>query len=196
MALCSIGPRQMTGWSSGTKYPMERHLTPWADVGTTMSPMTTGSWSAPSILGTEKPYTSASSSPTRWPARASAMARLTVTVDLPTPPLPDETPITRVEASGAKKAGVPASRPGPWPCPCPWSCPSPSSSPSPLGASSGLATMSARNRCRRDRRSSSFMTTNSRSTSSTPGTPDAAWWMASASSSRPGQAATGSATSA
>ena len=39
MALCSIGPRQMTGWSSGTKYPMERHRTPWADIGMTMSPM-------------------------------------------------------------------------------------------------------------------------------------------------------------
>ncbi len=55
IALCSIGPRQITGWSSGTKYPMERHLTPWAEVGITMSPMMTGSWSVPSILGTEKP---------------------------------------------------------------------------------------------------------------------------------------------
>ena len=28
MALCSIGPRQMTGWSSGTKKPIDRHLHP------------------------------------------------------------------------------------------------------------------------------------------------------------------------
>ncbi len=55
MALCSIGPRQMTGWSSGTKYPMERHRTPWAVVGTTMSPRITGSRSQPSILGIENP---------------------------------------------------------------------------------------------------------------------------------------------
>ena len=55
MALCSMGPRQMTGWSSGTKYPMERHLTPWAEVGITTSPRMIGSWSVPSILGTEKP---------------------------------------------------------------------------------------------------------------------------------------------
>src|SRR2546430_1684383 len=33
---------------------------------------------------------SASMSPTRWPARASATARFAETVDLPTPPLPDE----------------------------------------------------------------------------------------------------------
>src|SRR6266536_1725286 len=37
---------------------------------------------------------SASISPTRWPARASATATLADTVDLPTPPLPDEMAIT------------------------------------------------------------------------------------------------------
>ena len=37
------------------KYPMERHLTPWADVGMTTSPRMMGSWSVPSILGTENP---------------------------------------------------------------------------------------------------------------------------------------------
>src|SRR5258708_19139717 len=34
---------------------------------------------------------SASIRPTRWPARASATARLAETVDLPTPPFPDDT---------------------------------------------------------------------------------------------------------
>ena len=85
---------------------MERHLTPWAEVGITTSPRMIGSWSVPSIFGTENPYTSASSSPTLWPARANATARFTVTVDFPTPPLPEETPMTRVVESGCKKTGV------------------------------------------------------------------------------------------
>ncbi len=42
----------------------------------------------PSRRGTEKPQMSASSTPTVWPASASAAARLTVTELLPTPPLP------------------------------------------------------------------------------------------------------------
>ena len=37
---------------------------------------------------------SASTTPTEWPCWASATARLVVTLDLPTPPLPDETAIT------------------------------------------------------------------------------------------------------
>src|SRR6187200_738384 len=37
---------------------------------------------------------SASISPTRWPCRCSATARLAATVDLPTPPLPLATAIT------------------------------------------------------------------------------------------------------
>ena len=55
MALCNIGPRQITGWSSGTKNPMDRHFTPCLEVGITTSPRMIGSWSVPSILGTEKP---------------------------------------------------------------------------------------------------------------------------------------------
>src|SRR6266851_2218536 len=52
--------------------------------------------SSPSIRGTENPQMSASSTPTVRPLLASAAARLTVTEDLPTPPLPDAMAITRV----------------------------------------------------------------------------------------------------
>src|SRR5581483_3692030 len=50
--------------------------------------------SAPTIIATLGPYTSASISPTRHPAAAIASARLTATVDLPTPPLPLATATT------------------------------------------------------------------------------------------------------
>ena len=33
-ALCNIGPRQITGCSSGTKKPIDRHRTPWTTGGT------------------------------------------------------------------------------------------------------------------------------------------------------------------
>ena len=52
--------------------------------------------STPNMRGTEKPHTSASSTPMVRPLVARAAARLTVTEDLPTPPLPDATKITRV----------------------------------------------------------------------------------------------------
>src|SRR5260370_1139813 len=58
---------------------------------------------------------SASMSPTRWPARASATARFAETVDLPTPPLPDEIarPVPRAGSStGVGGGGTP---PGPVP---------------------------------------------------------------------------------
>ncbi len=45
----------------------------------------------PIIRGMEWPWMSASSSPTDRPRAAIAAARLTVTVDLPTPPFPDAT---------------------------------------------------------------------------------------------------------
>ena len=53
----------------------------------------------PSMRGIEKPHTSASTAATAWPRAASATARLVVTDDLPTPPLPDDTAITRVRES-------------------------------------------------------------------------------------------------
>ena len=52
----------------------------------------------PSMRGTEKPQMSASSTPTVKPVAASAAARLTVTDDLPTPPLPEAIMRTRVVA--------------------------------------------------------------------------------------------------
>ena len=52
---------------------------------------------------------SASSSPTRWPCRASATARFTATVDFPTPPLPEAT-ATMDATSGSSSGGF-------WPCP-------------------------------------------------------------------------------
>ena len=54
--------------------------------------------SSPSMRGTEKPQMSASSTPTTKPRAASDAARLTVTDDLPTPPLPEATASTRVVA--------------------------------------------------------------------------------------------------
>jgi hypothetical protein len=56
-----------------------------------MSSTRVGGCVTPSIRGTEKPYTSASSTPTDRPSAAIAAARLTVTLDLPTPPLPEAT---------------------------------------------------------------------------------------------------------
>ena len=49
----------------------------------------------PSSRGIEKPQMSASRMPTTWPRAARATARLAVTDDLPTPPLPDAMASTR-----------------------------------------------------------------------------------------------------
>ena len=46
---------------------------------------------APSMSGTSGPYTSESMMPTVPPVWESVTARLTATVDFPTPPFPDET---------------------------------------------------------------------------------------------------------
>ena len=100
-ALCSIGPRQTTGLSSGTKLPIEIILKPWASGGMMSRSSTTVGFSrTPSIRGIEKPQTSASRRPTVWPRLASIAARLTVVVDLPTPPLPLPMARTVVEESG------------------------------------------------------------------------------------------------
>ena len=51
-APCSIGPRQMSGWSGGTSMPMEMTLMPWASGGTMrFSPSTSGLPVQPSICG-------------------------------------------------------------------------------------------------------------------------------------------------
>ena len=66
-----------------------------------MSLNPTGFPMAPSIRGTLKPHTSASSTPTERPAFARAAARFTVTLDLPTPPLPDA--IAMIEVCGGNE---------------------------------------------------------------------------------------------
>ena len=96
--MCSIGPRQITGVSSGTKCPIEITFTPLASSGMIMSLKPTGLPAAPSIRGIEKPHTSASRIPTVAPSSTSAHARFTVTLDLPTPPLPEA--IATIEVDG------------------------------------------------------------------------------------------------
>src|SRR5262245_36342865 len=71
--------------------------------GSTASPATaSGRPRTPSILAIEGPLRSASSTPTRQPFDAHAAARLAVTVDLPTPPLPDTTATTKRTASSRR----------------------------------------------------------------------------------------------
>ena len=48
----------------------------------------------PKAVGAEGPVMSASRTPTRFPFRAMATASMDVTVDLPTPPLPETTAMT------------------------------------------------------------------------------------------------------
>ena len=67
------------------------------------------------MRGIEKPHTSASTTATSLPRRARATARLVVTEDLPTPPLPEATSSTRVGLPGSAK-GI--ARPSAWP----WAC--------------------------------------------------------------------------
>ena len=99
-ALQAIGPLHMRACSCLAKYPMDIHFTPYFSMGTITSLPSSGSLKAsgtapsvPVIFGTEGPYTSASARPTLYPSRARATARLTATVDFPTPPLPEATPI-------------------------------------------------------------------------------------------------------
>ena len=86
-----------------------------------------------------------------WPRWASATARLVVTDDLPTPPLPEAMSSTRVRADGSANG---MARPSAWP----WAW---------LGAGGGWP--GRRGACSRSAaRSSSVMTVKSRSTRSTP----------------------------
>src|SRR5579875_2272107 len=90
----TMGPRQMTGVPSGMKKAIEITLTPYATRGSILLFWARGSPRAPIIRGTFGPVISASSTPTRAPLSARARARLTETVVLPTPPLPEATAIT------------------------------------------------------------------------------------------------------
>ena len=66
-----------------------------------------GTSGSPSIVGTDGPYTSASSSPTVAPCCRSASARLVATVDLPTPPLPAATAMMFLTPASRSPAGLP-----------------------------------------------------------------------------------------
>ena len=87
-AWCTMGPRQVTDWSSGIRNPKDIIFMSWAIIGRIFCPTTPG-WSfIPIIVGILGPYISASSKPTLAPASAIATERFTETVDLPTPPFP------------------------------------------------------------------------------------------------------------
>ena len=71
------------------------------DAEASISSITTGGRSTPSIRGMEKPHTSASTTATFLPRAASATARLVVTELLPTPPLPEAINRQRVFEAGS-----------------------------------------------------------------------------------------------
>jgi len=96
--LAAIGPRQISDWLRSMKKPMEMIFIPNFSTGymTSFPPAdsTLGLTSSrPKIVGIDGPKMSASTSAVFMPFRASAIARLAATVDLPTPPLPDATTI-------------------------------------------------------------------------------------------------------
>src|SRR5689334_16273362 len=84
-----MGPRQMTASFWGMKKPVEMTLIPKRSTGATPSSAVMAGFSVmPRSVGMLGPYTSASRRPTFTPVWESATARLALTVDLPTPPLP------------------------------------------------------------------------------------------------------------
>ena len=116
-ARCSMGPRHATGSLPLRNIPIEiTRIKPpltfcspqrWVGAGTSTvggrirSSRRVGASVIPSRPGMEKPCTSASIMPTASPREANAAARFAVIEDLPTPPLPDTTPNTRVSEPGA-----------------------------------------------------------------------------------------------
>ena len=103
MARPSIGPRHTTGSLSGRKKPMRTFFTPCASGGSILPSCVSGGIAGrPIMRGTVGPYTSASMRATARPREASAVARFTVTVLLPTPPFPLATAIVRVREPGPK----------------------------------------------------------------------------------------------
>src|SRR6266705_779822 len=83
----------MVGWPVWLRLPNDIIFRPCASMGRRRPFARSGSLREPVMTGTEGPRMSASSSPTVAPLWRSAAARLTATVDLPTPPLPDATAI-------------------------------------------------------------------------------------------------------
>ena len=129
---------------------MEMHRTPCISGGSSIWSITTGGRTTPSMRGMEKPYTSASITATDLPAWASATARLVVSDDLPTPPLPEAMSRTRVVDDGSENGMA-------RPSACPWA-----------GWLPAVALGSPCNICRSSVRSSSVMTVNSMAAESTP----------------------------
>ena len=99
-ALCSIGPRQITAWSSRAKKPIEISRTPLASGGMITSSMSPGgARDAEHARHREAPHVGVDRGDVVARGCASATDRLVVTDDLPTPPLPDATASTRVRES-------------------------------------------------------------------------------------------------
>ena len=93
MIACSSSARNPIDRTRTVPDPMERSS------GTIFPALASTSPSMPIRRGTEKPQMSASRIPTTRPREANATARLTVTDDLPTPPLPEAMARTRVEVA-------------------------------------------------------------------------------------------------
>nr|AFK40152.1 unknown [Lotus japonicus] len=90
-----MGPLQTIGTSFSTRKPIDIHFIPYFSMGIIfLSRVASGFVLIFIMMGILGPYTSASSKPTfSWHLLASATAKLTAVVDLPTPPLPEATAI-------------------------------------------------------------------------------------------------------
>src|SRR2546428_6377268 len=99
-----IGPRQTSGSRSLTRSVNDIILRPSDSTGMILLSNVPGRPLLPSIIGTSGPYTSASMMPTAPLEPRNPTARFTATVDLPTPPLPDDTAIV-CRTSGIKSGG-------------------------------------------------------------------------------------------
>ena len=99
-ALCSIGPRHTTAWSSRAKKPIEMRRTPLASGGTITSSMRSGgAVDAEHARHREAPHVGVDRRDLVARVARARSTRLVVTDDLPTPPLPDAIASTRVRAS-------------------------------------------------------------------------------------------------
>ena len=88
------GPRQMTGSvsCSSSRFTLISWMPVPVMTGRMASSVATARPWIPKALGMEGPVMSASSTATLWPRRCMVTANWLVTMDLPTPPLPDTTP--------------------------------------------------------------------------------------------------------
>ena len=89
----TIGPRQTTACVGSTRNPIDITFTPQFSIGMRRLFSIFGFPVMPIIRGMLGPYISRSTSPTFAPSFARATARLTDTVDFPTPPFPEATAI-------------------------------------------------------------------------------------------------------